>query len=167
MAVRGERSGFWRWVGFSCSQIRQRRIPAKTSHVTLGSTLTSSCEAVRVSSPDAREQGQKRAGAEKSALHCTAVSSPQGHLWVDSHTETSWMRCFQNTETYTLWDQGLYAHLWTILGAKDLRKSVCKGTRFSEKEEKVCNSHDNTFQNLQATGIRALHFRVDKRFLGG
>lgn len=33
-----------------------------------------------MSSPDAREQGQKRAGAEKSALHCTDVSSPQGHL---------------------------------------------------------------------------------------
>ena len=33
-----------------------------------------------MSSPDACEQGQNRAGAEKSALYCTDVSSPQGHL---------------------------------------------------------------------------------------
>lgn len=33
-----------------------------------------------MSFPDACEQGQNRAGAEKSALYCTDVSSPQGHL---------------------------------------------------------------------------------------
>lgn len=33
-----------------------------------------------MSSPDACEQGQNRAGSEKSALYRTDVSSPQGHL---------------------------------------------------------------------------------------
>lgn len=55
-------------------------MPAKTSRVTLGSTLTLSCEVARVSSLDSCEQGQNRAGSEKNARYCTDVSSPQGHL---------------------------------------------------------------------------------------
>lgn len=144
--------------------------------------LNLSCD-IELRSPLSELCWSLRAGAEKGGARGGLVIFYRYFLSTRSPGQGEWLftqrqagcHCFQSIEPYILWNCGFTFHRsqprstdrhnhdpQTVHRIKDLRKSFCKRTPFSEKEKSVTL---NVIQLWKLESVNRVHIRAGRELL--